>query len=80
VHYLSKNTVVPFADDTGIIIINPNPVAFINEIKKVLKTHTHTHIYDDGFVANLLNIDKDYFMHFSSKNSSLTNLNIMIRK
>jgi hypothetical protein len=51
VYDLQKNhntfKTVPFADDTGIIITNPNP--FINEIKKVLKicthTHTHTHIY-----------------------------------
>jgi len=30
---------IPFADDTGIIIANPNPLAFINEIKKVLKIY-----------------------------------------
>jgi len=67
----------PFAYDTGIIIANPNPLAFMNEIKKVLKIYIY-----EWFIVNLLslNIEKTYFMQFSSKNRSLTNLNIIMIK
>jgi hypothetical protein len=47
-------------------------LAFINEIYKAFKD------INERFNANLLSlkIDKPYFIQFSTKNSSLTNLNI----
>jgi hypothetical protein len=75
------NTVktVLFVDDTDTIIANPNLLAFINELRKLLKIYIY--IYD-WFIANLLslNTDKTYFMQFSFKNSSLANFNIMMIK
>jgi hypothetical protein len=46
-------------------------LAFINEIYKVFKDK------NERFNANLLSLktDKPYFIQFSTKNSSLTNLN-----
>jgi hypothetical protein len=68
----NKSKIVLFADNTNIIISNPNPLASINEINEALRG------INNWFNANLLslNADKNYFMRFSTKNSSVNNLNI----
>ena len=62
-----------FVDDSSIIITKPNTLAFINKINKVLTD------INEWIKANLfsLNVDKNNFIKFSTKNISLTNLNII---
>jgi len=66
---------VLFADDTSIIIINPNFTDFENSVNKIFQ-----HI-NEWFSANLLllNLDKTYYMQFVSKNSSSMDFNITYR-
>jgi uncharacterized protein YihD (DUF1040 family) len=68
----SNSKIVPFADDISIIVTNPNHSDLKNDINKLFND------INEWFKANLLsiNIDKTYFMHFSTKNSYLTDLNI----
>ena len=58
---------VLFADDTSVIIINPDPHKLGEDINKM------TQNINDWFDANLLslNLDKTHFMRFVTKNSSL---------
>ena len=62
-----------FVDDSSIIITKPNTLAFMNKINKVLTD------INEWIKANLfsLNVDKNNFIKFSTKNISLTNLNII---
>lgn len=55
----------------NVIITNPNPLVYINEINKDLKC------LRDWFNTNLLslNISKTYLTHFTTKNNSVINLN-----
>jgi hypothetical protein len=64
---------VLFADDTSIIITNPNNKNFENSVHKIFQ-----HIYE-WFSTNLLslNLDKTHYMQFVTKNSSLIDFNIM---
>jgi hypothetical protein len=68
----SNSKIVIFADDTSIIVTNPNHLDFKNDINKVFN------YVNERFKANLLslNVDKIYFMQFSTKNIYLTDLNI----
>jgi hypothetical protein len=68
----SNSKIVLFADDTSIIVTNPNQLDFKNDINKVFN------YINKWFKANLLslNIDKTYFMQFSTTNSYVTDLNI----
>jgi LmbE family N-acetylglucosaminyl deacetylase len=68
----NKSKILLFEDDSSIIITKPNPLAFINKINKVLTD------INEWIEANLfsLNVHKTYFMQFSNKNISLTNLMI----
>jgi hypothetical protein len=58
---------VLFADDTSIIITNPNPTDFKNNINKVLQD------INVWFTTNLLslNLEKTQFMQFITKTNSL---------
>jgi hypothetical protein len=72
----SKSKTVPFVDDTSIIVNNPKQLALKNEMNKVFND------ISESFKANLLSLTTDgtYFMQFSTKNYSLTELNITITK
>lgn len=63
-------------DDTSIIVNNPKQLALKNEMNKVFND------ISESFKANLLSLTTDgtYFMQFSTKNYSLTELNITITK
>jgi hypothetical protein len=67
-----NSKIVLFADDTSIIITNPNPKNFENSVNKIFQ-HIH-----EWFSTNLLslNLDKTHYMQFVTKNSSLIDLNI----
>jgi hypothetical protein len=68
----NESITILFADDTSILVKNPNPVAFGNDINAVFK-----HI-NEWFVANLLslNFDKTNFIHFTSKSKPKIGINI----
>jgi alanine-alpha-ketoisovalerate/valine-pyruvate aminotransferase len=73
---ISKSKIVLFADDTGIIVTNPDPINFIKDINRVFKN------ISKWFNANLVtsNFDKTSYMQCITKSSSLIDLNvIMIR-
>ena len=62
-----NSKIVLFADDTSVIITNPNPHKLGEDINKM------TQNINDWFDANLLslNLDKTHFMRFVTRNSSL---------
>jgi len=67
---LSKLTL--FADDTNIIFTHPNPAEFevnINEVYEKLITWFHINLLS-------LNLNKTYYMQFSSKTNCAVNMNI----
>jgi hypothetical protein len=66
----NNNKIVLFADDTSLIISNPDPIHFRNDANKILQ-----HI-QKWFNTNLifLNWEKTNFMHFATKNNSLNNI------
>jgi len=68
-----NNKIVLFADDTSLIISNPDPINFRNDVNKIIQ-HIH-----EWFDANLisLNWEKTYFMQFSTKNNSFSNIDII---
>ena len=68
----NKSKIVLFADDTSIIITNPNFTDFENSVNKIFQ-----HI-SELFSANFLslNLDKTYYMQFVTKNSFSINFNI----
>jgi hypothetical protein len=50
-HSINKNNkIVPFADDTSLIISNPNPINFRDDVDKILQ-HIH-----ESFNANLVSL------------------------
>jgi hypothetical protein len=59
----NKSITVLFADDTSIVVTNPNPVAFVNDINAVYKR------INEWYMANLLllNFNKAKFIHFTLK-------------
>jgi hypothetical protein len=65
----SKSIPILFADDTSIIVKNPNRIEYENELTLLLKT------INEWFKANLLilNLDKTCFVQFSTKNSNIMN-------
>ena len=72
-HSINKNNkIVLFADDTSLIISNPDPISFRDDVNKILQ-HIH-----EWFNANLisLNRDKTHFMHFTTKNNFFSNFDI----
>jgi len=67
-HSINKNNkIVLFADDTSLIISNPDPINFKQDIYKILQ------LIHEWFNANLisLNWEKTHFMHFTTKKISL---------
>ena len=61
-----------FADDTSMIITNPNPSNFEKCVNKIIQD------INEWFNTNLsLNMDKTHFIHFVTKNSSSIDFNII---
>jgi len=70
----NKNSkIVLFADDTSMIITNPNPSNFEKSVNKIIQD------INEWFNTNLLslNLDKTHFTQFVTKNSSSIHFNIM---
>ena len=65
--------IVLFADDTSMIITNPNPSNFEKSVNKIIQD------INEWFNTNLLslNLDKTHFIQFVTKNSSSVDFNIM---
>jgi hypothetical protein len=61
-----------FTDDTSILVTNPNPVAFVNDITAVFKC------INEWFMANLLSLNfyKTDFIHFTSESKPIIDINI----
>jgi hypothetical protein len=75
-HSLNKNNkIVLFANDTSLIISNPDPIKFKDDANKILQ-----HI-QEWFNTNLisLNWEKTHFMHFTTKNNSFSNFDIIYK-
>jgi hypothetical protein len=75
-HSVNKNNkIVLFADDTSLIISNPDPIKFRDDANKIIQ-----HM-QEWFNANLLSInwEKTHFMHFTTKNNSSSNFDIMYK-
>ena len=70
-----NNKIVLFANDTNLIISNPDPINFRKDINKILQ-HIH-----ECFDANViyLNWEKTHFMQFSTKNNSFSNFDIIYK-
>jgi hypothetical protein len=68
-----NSTIVLFADDTSIIITNPNPSNFEKSVNKIIQD------VNEWLNTNslLLNLDKTHFTQFVIKNSSSIAFNIM---
>ena len=58
----NNNKIVLFADDTSLIISNPDPIKFRDDANKILQ-----HI-QEWFNANLISLNwkKTHFMHFTT--------------
>ena len=77
-HSINKNNkIVLFADDTTLIISNPYPINFREDVHKILQ-HIHVH---EWFNANLisLNLEKTHFVHFTTKNNFFINFDIIYK-
>jgi len=75
-HSINKNNkIVLFADDTSLIISNPDPIKFRDDANKILQ-HIH-----EWFNATLISVnwEKTHFMHFTTKNSSFSTFDIIYR-
>jgi hypothetical protein len=67
-HSINKNNkIVLFADDTSLIISNPDQINFRDDVTKILQ-HIH-----EWFNANLISLywEKTHFMHFTTKKQFL---------
>jgi len=65
-HSINKNNkIVLFADDTSLIISNPDPIKFRDDANKILQ------YIQEWFNANLISLNwkKTHFMHFTTKNN-----------
>ena len=75
-HSINKNNkIVLFADDTSLIISNPDPIKFRDDVNKILQ-----HI-QEWFNANLmsLNWEKTHFMHCKTKFNSSSNFDMIYK-
>ena len=61
-----NSKIVLFADDTSMIVTNPNPLVLKKSVNKIIQD------INEWFNTNLLslNMDKTHFIHFVTKNSS----------
>jgi len=68
-----NSKIVLFADDTSMIITNPNPLNFEKSVNKIIQD------INEWFNTNLLSLklDKTHFIHFVTKNSSSIDFNII---
>jgi hypothetical protein len=69
-----NSKIVLFADDTSIIITNPNPTNFEKSVNKIFQ-----HV-NEWFSTNLLSLDLDktHYMQFVTNNGSLIDLSILL--
>jgi hypothetical protein len=75
-HSINKNNkIVLFADDTSLIISNPGPINFRDDVNKILQ-HTHE-LFNANWIS--LNWEKTYFMHFTTKNNFFSNPDIIYK-
>jgi hypothetical protein len=67
--------IVPYTEDTSIIIISLNPIDFTNNANKIFQD------VNKWFTTNMLslNADKTQYMQFLTKASSLIDLNVMYK-
>ena len=65
---------VLFADDTSLIITNPSPIEFANNLKKIFVD------INEWFRNNLLflNVNKTNYLQFRTKNTQKLDLNITL--
>jgi len=65
-----------YADDTSIIIVNPNPLPFVNNVNETFTAIT------TWFKTNQLslNLDKTTFLQFRTKNSKKLDFNVSLSK
>jgi hypothetical protein len=72
----NNNKIVLYADDTSMIISNPDLIKLRDDANKILQ-----HI-QEWFNANLisLNWEKTHSMHFTTKNNSFSNFDIMYKE
>ena len=70
-----NNKTVLFADDTSLIISNPDPLKFRDDANKI---HQRT---QEWLYANLitLNWKKTHFMNFTTKNNSISKFDIIYK-
>jgi len=67
-----NSKIVLFADDTSMIITNPNPLNFEKLVNKIIQD------INEWLNTNLLlNLDRTHFIRFVTKNSSSIDFNIM---
>jgi hypothetical protein len=68
-----NSKIIFYADDTSLIIANPNPTNIKNNINKIFQD------INRWFDTNLLslNLDNTHYMQFVNKNSSSINLNVV---
>jgi hypothetical protein len=71
----NNNKIVLFADDTSLIISNPDPINFRNDANNILQ-HIQKR-FNTNFIS--LNWEKIHFMRFATKNNSLNNFDIMYK-
>jgi hypothetical protein len=69
----NKSITILFADNTSILVTNPNPVAFVNNTNALFK------LIIEWFTANLLSLhfNKANFIHFTTKSKPITDINII---
>ena len=67
-----NSKIILYTDDTSLLIANPNPTNFENNVNKIFQD------INRWFNTNLLslNLDKTHYMQFINKNSSPIDLNI----
>jgi hypothetical protein len=72
-HSINKNNkIILFADDTSLIISNPDLINFRDDVNKILQ---HIHEWFDANVISL-NWEKTHFMQFTTKNNFFSNFDI----
>jgi hypothetical protein len=76
-HSINKNNkTVLFADDTSLIISNPNPINFRDDSNKILQ---HIHEWCDANLISL-NWEKTHFIQFTTKYNFFSNFDIIYKE
>jgi hypothetical protein len=71
----NNNKIVLFADDTSLIISNPDPIYFRNDANKILQQIQKW--FDTNLIS--LNWEKTHFMYFSTKNNFFNDFDIVYK-